>query len=58
MSANSEPLFDSAATEYVCTHGHGTLTIPHPALETLTPLRWRGPERWWLDLVGPPATRS
>ncbi len=45
-------LFDSAATEYICTHGHGALRVPHPALEQLQPPLWREPERWCLELAG------
>ena len=47
-------LFDSAATEYICAHGHGALRVPHPALEQLQPPAWREPERWCLELWGPP----
>ncbi len=45
-------LFDAAATEYICAHGHGTLRVPHPALEQLQPPLWREPEGWCLELWG------
>jgi hypothetical protein len=44
-------LFDLPATEYICTHGHGTLHVPEPRTNELEPTRWRPHGDVWEELL-------
>jgi hypothetical protein len=46
-------LFDLPATEYICTHGHGTLHVPEPRTNELEPTRWRPHGDVWEELLAP-----
>jgi hypothetical protein len=44
-------LFDLPATEYICTHGHGTLHVPEPQSNELEATRWRPHGDVWEELL-------
>jgi MacB-like periplasmic core domain len=44
-------LFDLPATEYICTHGHGTLHVPEPQTNELETTRWRPHGDVWEELL-------
>jgi hypothetical protein len=44
-------LFDLPATEYICTHGHGTLHVPEPRTNEMEPTRWRPHGDVWEELL-------
>jgi len=44
-------LFDLPATEYICTHGHGTLHVPEPQTNEMEPTRWRPHGDVWEELL-------
>lgn len=44
-------LFDLPATEYICTHGHGTLHVPEPRTNELEATRWRPHGDVWQELL-------
>jgi hypothetical protein len=44
-------LFDLPATEYICTHGHGTLHVPEPQSNELETARWRSHGDVWEELL-------
>ena len=44
-------LFDLPATEYICTHGHGTLHVPEPQSNELEATHWRPHGDVWEELL-------
>ncbi len=44
-------LFDLPATEYICTHGHGTLHVPEPQSNELETVYWRPHGDVWEELL-------
>jgi hypothetical protein len=44
-------LFDLPATEYICTHGHGTLHVPEPRTNEMESPRWRAHGDLWDELL-------
>lgn len=44
-------LFELPATEYICTHGHGTLHVPEPLSNELETTRWRPHGDVWEELL-------
>jgi hypothetical protein len=44
-------LFDLPATEYICTHGHGTLHVPEPQTNEMETTRWRPHGDVWEELL-------